>query len=289
MAKQIFRQMKAEGDDLEWLYVPDVVYAKYETCKRCLQLIIPYRHVWKTEETFPLVIFIPGSAWYRQEVYNSIPAYSRLAERGFVTAILQFRESKIAPFPAQLQDTKAAVRFLSMKAEAFHIDTTQIYLAGNSSGGHIALLTALTAAHGEYESELYPDSDYEIKGVIAESAPTDILKCAASPAPDSRPAGFRPTRDLLGVREVMDNPELAKAASCEKYIGRDICIPPVLLFHGTDDEEVSIENSRELFSLLKAADKEVYFYELCGGNHGGAAFWSSEVLDIIEAFIGKQL
>lgn len=71
MAKQIFRQMKAEGDDLEWLYVPDVVYAEYETCKRCLQLIIPYRHVRKTEETFPLVIFIPGSAWYRQEVYNS--------------------------------------------------------------------------------------------------------------------------------------------------------------------------------------------------------------------------
>ena len=101
MANQQYQKLKIECDDLEWLYVPDEVYADYDGCKRCLQLFIPYRQNLAAEETFPLVLFIPGSAWYRQEVYNSLPAYSRLAERGIVTAILQFRESMIAPFPAK--------------------------------------------------------------------------------------------------------------------------------------------------------------------------------------------
>ncbi|MCI6706811.1 MAG: alpha/beta hydrolase fold domain-containing protein [Eisenbergiella massiliensis] len=60
-----------------------------------------------------------------------MPAYSRLAERGIVTAILQFRESTIAPFPAQVEDAKAALRFLAARAEDYHIDTERIFIAGN--------------------------------------------------------------------------------------------------------------------------------------------------------------
>lgn len=131
MANQEYQKLKIECDDLEWLYVPDEVYADYDGCKRCLQLFIPYRQKLAAEETFPLVLFIPGSAWYRQEVYNSLPAYSRLAERGIVTAILQFRESTIAPFPAQVEDAKAALRFLAARAEDYHIDTERIFIAGN--------------------------------------------------------------------------------------------------------------------------------------------------------------
>lgn len=85
-------KMNVSRDDLEWLYVPEVLYVEYENCKHYMQLIIPYRHQWKENERFPLVVFIPGSAWYRQEMYNSIPSYSKLSERGIVTAFVQYRE-----------------------------------------------------------------------------------------------------------------------------------------------------------------------------------------------------
>jgi len=80
--KQSFKVLKNTVGNLEWLYVPDVLYAEYENCKRCLQLIIPYKREWKEPEKYPLVLFIPGSAWYRQEMYNSLPAASALAKKG---------------------------------------------------------------------------------------------------------------------------------------------------------------------------------------------------------------
>lgn len=65
-------------DTLEYLYVPDVAYATYGETQRKMQLIIPYRPHWQDGETVPLIVFLPGSAWYRQEMYNSIPALANL-------------------------------------------------------------------------------------------------------------------------------------------------------------------------------------------------------------------
>lgn len=278
---QEYRKIVVECDDLEWLYVPDVQYAEYENCKRCMQLFIPYRHEWKENTKYPLVIYIPGSAWYRQEMYNSIPSYSKLAERGIITAIVQYRESTIARYPAQLHDINAAIMFLLQKADEFHIDIDKIYIGGNSSGGHIALMTALA------KSSKMITGNYVIKGIIAESAPTDILLCSAEKIPEWMPKEFRPTKDLLGIEEMADNLELARQASCTSYISKEIDIPHILLLHGAKDSQVGIEHSRRLFNMLKEADKSVSFYEIDGIDHGGPVFWSKEILDIIDSFIKR--
>lgn len=278
---QEYRKIKGDCDDLEWLYVPDVQYVEYENCKRSLQIIIPFRQKWKENTKYPLVVFIPGSAWYRQEMYNSIPSYSKLAERGIVTAIVQYRESTIARYPAQIQDINSAIQFLIQKADECHIDIDNIYIGGNSSGGHIALMTALSKVHNMIKG------NYDIKGIIAESAPTDILLCAAEKIPEWMPKDFRPTEDLLGVKDVSANLELARQASCTTYISKEIDIPKVLLLHGTMDCQVDIEHSRQLFTQLKKADKSVSFYEIEGLDHGGPGFWTKEILDIIDSFIQR--
>ena len=286
MRNQIRKQLAVECDDLEWLYVPDVVYADYGNCERHLQLIVPYRKNWDTEECFPLILWIPGAAWYRQEMYNSLPAYAELAKRGYVVAALEIRESTIAQFPAQLWDVRRALEFLAKKAEVFHVDKSRVYLGGNSSGGHIALLTGLKAA----EDRAIIDSQdvCHIRGLFAESAPTDMFICAKTAIPDFMPKDFRPVKDLLGVDNVEAHPDKARAASCEHYIRKEIEIPPILLFHGLQDNTVSVEHSRRLFRLLKEAGKEVVYYELVNGGHGGALYWSKEILDMIDDFIQKQ-
>lgn len=76
--------------------------------------------------------------------YNDIPQYARLAERGFVVAAMEYRES---------------------------------YLMGNSSGGHIAMMSVLFSAHG------LCDELPGVAGVISESGSTDLLICAAGPLP----------------------------------------------------------------------------------------------------------
>jgi acetyl esterase/lipase len=278
MAKQLLKTLNVEKKDLEWLYVPDVEYCEYENCKRYLQLIIPYKRNWLDNKKYPLVLFIPGSAWHRQEMYNDIPTFSELAKRGFAIAVVQYRESELAIFPAQVIDVKKAIHFIYSIAEQFHIDTENIFLSGNSSGGHIALLTGLTASYRELDSDEKNNIPCKVNGIISYCAPTDMYISN----------GDGPIEDLLGTDDVTKVPSLSKSASCATYISSERNIPPVLMFHGIEDELVSIENGRNFFEKLKQFDKEVEYYEIENEGHCCPTFWGKDILDIVERFLKRN-
>lgn len=275
-------------DETEWLYVPNVEYHDYGTVKRVVQLVVPYRPHWNGgPERFPLVVYVPGSAWYRQELYNSVPSYSHLAERGFVVAVVQYRESTVAHFPAQVEDVERAVQFLVTKADSFHIDARNVFVAGNSSGGHTALMAALRSASGIIDAEGFDPA--VVRGVVAQSAPSDMFRCLAEPLPSYLPPTFRPVKDLLGVDDVPPDLLLAREACCAPYISGSVALPPILLLHGTDDDQVNVAQSRALYGQLTAAGCRADYYELEGAGHGGAVFWSDAVLDIIAAFLRRNV
>lgn len=169
--------IEVKNDDLEWLYSPDWEYHDYGNCKRHLQMLLPYKREWKQNEKCPVILAIPGSAWHKQELYNDVPKYSKLAQRGYVVAVLEYRESDISIFPAQIEDVSNALEFINSKAEQFHFDMDHIFLMGGSSGGHIAMMSVLLNAHGLCKP--LPN----IKGVISESGSMDILTCAKEPLP----------------------------------------------------------------------------------------------------------
>jgi len=275
--KQHFESIKIKKNDLEWLYIPDLEYCERDGVKRFLQMIVPYKRIWDVERRFPVVIFIPGSAWHKQEMYNGIINHSHLAQRGFAVIDVQYRECELGVFPAQVIDVKTAIRFVHSIADKFHLDTSNIFVAGDSSGAHVALMTALTADYGEFDPDFGCEPSCSVNGVISMFAPTDMLLSD----------GAGPVEDMLGVKSVFDDPRIAAAASCYTYISRDREIPPVLMFHGTEDPVVPIKHARELFGHLKRNDKTVEYYEVEEEVHGGAAWWDNDVLDIVERFILK--
>lgn len=61
----------AGANEVQWLYSQDWVYHDYGNCKRHLQIIFPYKDGMKNEEKYPLILFIPGSAWHKQEMESS--------------------------------------------------------------------------------------------------------------------------------------------------------------------------------------------------------------------------
>lgn len=264
-------------DKLQCLYSQDWEYYDYGNCKRHLQILFPYKQKMKEGEKFPLILFIPGSAWHKQEMYNDIPQYAKLAERGYVVAAMEYRESDIATFPAQIEDVYHALEFIPTIADNFHIDTNRMYLMGNSSGGHIAMMSVLFSAHGLCEA--LP----KISGVILESASTDLLICAEAPLPPWMQV--RPSAVLLGVDNIEGNEELAEKASCAGYITEKVEIPPVLLIHSEYDPVVSVENSRTLYEKLIKTNHEAVYYELADNDaHGGATYYDSKVLDLVQGF-----
>ena len=98
----------------------------------------------------PLVLYIHGGGWvaghtrHSGALANFPAALAKLASEGFVVASLEYRLADEARFPAQLQDARAALRFLKSNAAKYGIDPSRSGVWGGSAGGHLAALTALT-------------------------------------------------------------------------------------------------------------------------------------------------
>ncbi len=108
-------------------------------------MLVPEVKPESVQKKYPAILYVQGSAWLKQDQYKRLSAMADLARRGFVTAILQYRESNLATFPAQVQDAKTGIRFLRKHAEEYHIDVDNIFIMGDSSGGHTAVLAGITA------------------------------------------------------------------------------------------------------------------------------------------------
>ena len=159
-----------------------------------------------------------------------------------------------------------------MTAVKWHIDPHRMYLAGQSSGGHIALMTLLTRL-----KELAAAPDFTLRGVIAVSAPTDLSLC-----------GGKPSLNLLGLSSLEEDPAWVAAASCGSYIRRDAPLPRILLVHGTADSVVPVEHSERLYKQLIIAGKRVDFVRVSGVGHGGAWQWREGLLERMIRFMHES-
>ena len=130
------------GDEIGVTYHPDVPYATAGTTTLHLQILVPQTRNQTDATTYPCMVHVQGSAWMKQDRTALVPTLSRIAERGFVVAIVEYRHSGIASFPAQIQDARNAVRFMRANAAQYHADADNLFLSGCSSGGQVALLAA---------------------------------------------------------------------------------------------------------------------------------------------------
>ena len=97
----------------------------------------------------PCVIWIHGGAWLfgtRQTTPDYWPAgflFQAAIDAGLAVASIDYRHSREAPFPAQLHDAKAAIRYLRRFAGELGLDPERFGVWGESAGGHLAALVAL--------------------------------------------------------------------------------------------------------------------------------------------------
>ena len=262
-------------------YVPDIEYINRADIRLYIQLLLPSD---RTDST-PLIVYVPGSAFHWQNVKGVIPTASLLVNRGFAVAMVQYRGSEVATFPAQMLDAKAAVRFMKLSAHKYGLNSENVYLMGDSSGGHTVLMAGLTAGIPEFEEDIYSEVSSDVKGIVDLYGPTDITKMNDELSSQNHIEPDSPEGYLIGRRNVLEHPELTEPTIVMNYIDADREIPPVLIFHGTNDELVPFGQSCMLYDKLIQCKKEASFYAIDNAHHGGREFWSDEVLDIIEEFI----
>lgn len=200
----------------------------------------------------PLVLYIHGGGWRGGHTRHSgafadFPkVLASLAAEGFTVASLEYRLSSEAQFPAQLQDSNAAIRFLRAHAQHFAIDPSRVGVWGGSAGGHLTALTALTCR----DTALDPAaaSDGCVQAAVTWYGVFDFAGMNATP--DGNSAGAK----LLGCTGPC-TADQHRIVSPVAYI--DAKDPPFLLIHGEEDKVVPAEQSRIGEAALKATGVSV--------------------------------
>ena len=276
--------MNPKIDHYEIFYHEDIVYIERNNRKLHLQILGPIAEK-STNEMFPCIVYIPGSAFHEQNVKERVPQLSYLAQRGFVVVALEYRGSECAIFPAQAIDAKTGVQFMKEHAKEYNIHPDNIFLMGDSSGAHTAMIAAFSYGVNELEEVGRKSTRPIVKGVIDLYGPTNFATMNEEPSSQDHRTPDSPEGCEIGRKPVLQHPELVKPATVASYVQPERILPPILMFHGTNDELVPFGQGCELYKALTDAKKEAIFYQVIGAHHGGREFWTQEVLDIEEQFM----
>ena len=238
----------------------------------------------------PVVVVIYGGAWMMRNLALETPKATWLARHGYAAAVIDYRLSSEALFPAQIYDCKAAVRWLRANAAKYGLDADHIGAWGDSSGGHLASLLGTTGNVAALEgNEGNTNESSQVQAVVDFFGPTDLLQMGAHALPGSWIDHNSPTAPeaLLIGGPVQKNPEKAERANPIKYVTHDA--PPFFIAHGDQDLLVPCHQSELLFKALKKAGDNVTFYIIAGAGHEDPAFHSVMMRAAVLAFLDKYL
>ena len=222
----------------------------------------------------PLVVFVHGGGFmfgdrrYLPETLRPDQLFEALVEAGLAVATIDYRHALESPFPAQLHDAKAAVRYLRAHADELGISTGRIGVMGESAGAHIAALVGLTAHRPDLEGP---------HGVIGVSSAVDVVVDWYGPAdlatmphvalPPSIAAKLPPEMATPPEEHLTRGLEGAALADASPVTHVTPDAPPFLLVHGTADWLVPYAQSEQLAAALEAAGVPVELVPVEGAEH----------------------
>jgi acetyl esterase/lipase len=240
----------------------DLAYVEGGHERQKLDLYLP-----PTGSRWPLVVAIHGGA-FRMGSKENEPAGAFVA-RGFAVAAINYRLSQHAVFPAQIEDGKAAVRWLRASAARHGYDPDRIASYGSSAGGHLAAMLGTTGDVKAFDVGANLGVSSRVQAVVDFFGPTDFRQMDAHrlsaqamvhDTPDS------PESQLVGG-PIRDNPEKVARANPITYVSKDD--PPFLIIHGDADLLVPHHQSELLEAALRKAGVPVRLVTIKGGPHGG--------------------
>ena len=241
----------------------DIAYVKNGHERHKLDLYLPE----KSNEARPLVVWIHGGGW-RNGSKNNCPAVP-LVNRGFVVASINYRLSGHAVFPAQINDCKAAIRWLRANSGMFGIDDDRFGVWGSSAGGHLVALLGTSGDVDDLEGDSgNTEQSSRVQAVCDWFGPTDLLlmnKQAGESGTIDHDAADSPESKLLGG-PLQDNAAKARRAGPITYVTPDD--PPFMIVHGDQDSLVHWKQSQMLADSLKESKCDVTLTIVPGAGHG---------------------
>ncbi|MBV9491135.1 MAG: alpha/beta hydrolase [Verrucomicrobia bacterium] len=257
--------------------------------ERSLDLYVP-----RGAAGVPLIIWIHGGAFAlgQKEGSPAEPVPLHLLLRGYAIASLNYRLSDRARFPAQLEDCKAAVRWLRAHAGEFGLDPDRFGVWGASAGGTLAALLGTTGELRAFDVGENLAYSSRVQAVCDFYGPTDLVQMDAAGQVRRGPNAWQVR--LIGG-SVQQNYARAGSVNPIAYVTRNA--PPFLVVHGTRDQVIPFSQSQLLVSALRAAGVPVQVRLVEGAGHGvyfglngGSGLYADpQVQPLVERFFAVHL
>jgi len=303
----------------------DIAYVERGGPRQRLDLFLPAQSTGAQQPSgVPLVVWIHGGEFRKGNKTQNVPLW--LVDEGYAVASVNYRLSPSMPndgnllvlsglgaegitsddavefglgpssrleapsghalFPAQIEDCKAAVRWLRARASQYGIDAERIAAWGESAGGHLAALLGTTGGIVTFDVGAHLGVSSRVQAVVDFFGPTDFLQMDAHRLPTGRAHDAPDSPESLVIGgPIQENKDKVARANPITYVSNDA--PPFLIVHGDSDPLVPHHQSELLESALTKADVPVTFYTVRGGGHG--RFTDPAVPMIIRRFLGEHL
>lgn len=288
--------MKVEVTEHQIDEIGGVIYSQIQSRRsnRAMRmtLLVP-----RTAEKKPAIIYFPGGGFTTTDYEKFIEMRFALAKAGFVVAAAEYR---VVPnkFPAILEDGKSAVRFLKAHANAYGIDASKIGVLGDSAGGYLSQMVAVTGNEKQFDkgdnlhvdstvqaaATLYGISDLRNIGARFDEA---IQKVHQSPAVTEALLVNGVAFNEYPGASILSDSDKALAASSLGHIKKNL--PPFLIMHGTEDKLVSPVQSEQLYEALKQNGNRVTYVKVEGAAHGDTVWFQKPIIDKVVTWFKDNL
>lgn len=285
-----------------------IEYASYLDAngKKQSLLLDLYLPRWDTKKNPPLIIYIAGGGWLVGK-RDTCPGVT-IAKRGYAMACIDYRPTDVATFPAQINDVKAAIRWLRSSYGRYHFDGDRIGVWGDSAGGHLSALAGTSGDVPELEglmgaqlgvssrvqavADWYGPTDFNaLPLAFNEDIPDPMTDSFWLRYKDHPWYGITYAVTLLLGGAVWKHQDLVHQANPITWI--DPTDPPFLVYHGAPDNVVPVSQSDMLVNALQANGVGVEYVRPGDRGHSWADAGSSEysptLVDMTLAFFDRVL
>ncbi|PJI09089.1 MULTISPECIES: alpha/beta hydrolase [Clostridium] len=274
--------IKGDKNNIRGFIGKDVIYNKEDGIELKLRLVYPDE--FNENRKYPLFFHVQGSAWMKQNLNSHILDFKDVVTHGYILAVVEYRPSDVAIFPAQVLDAKCAMRYIRNHSDELRIDMKNVFISGESSGGHTSSLCWATWKNSKLD---YTDEPLcNVRGFIdlygISNLSTIYKYCSAFDHEKASPATM-----IIGAHSLLGNLDLALKASPVYYIDNDSNDDPLLIMHGNKDRVVPFQQSIELYEKCIKHHKNVDFYCVDDADHGGNVFYCEETMNVLIDFMEK--
>jgi acetyl esterase/lipase len=273
----------------------DLAYASVSDAEK-LDIYLPN----SGEGPFPVIVAIHGGAFKSGDKASGETApMLKALERGYAVVAVNYRLSGEAQFPAQINDIKAAIRFIRANASKYNLNGDKVATWGGSAGGSLSALAGTSGGDVTLEGAELGNSDQssQVQATVDWFGPIyfstmdeEFAKLGVTPAMGSTSSKGSPESAYLGKTVgTSEAEELVEKASPQTYISAED--PAFLIQHGTSDGNIPITQSENFAAKLKAVigNDKVTFEKIEGAGHGGSQFETTENISKVLDFLDKYM